>query len=68
MKNIIFIDKLDLDVRFFIEMLEDEYPIKVTKSGDIYNVYTLDDRLIFLSSSPHNVELGLKMLYGSKED
>ena len=64
----IFSDGLDLDVRLFIEMLEEEYPIKVTKSGAIYNVYTLDDRLIFLTSSPHNVVIGLKLLYGSKED
>lgn len=68
MKNIIFSDGLDLDVKLFIDFLEDEYPIKIVKTGDIYIVYTLDDRLIFLTSKVSNVVDGLKMLYGSKED
>lgn len=65
--NLIFSDSLDIDVRLFINLMEDEYPIKITKIGDIYNVYTLDDRFIFLTSNASNVVEGLKMLYGSKE-
>lgn len=65
--HLIFSDGIDLDVRLFINLMEEEYPIKITKTGDLYNVYTLDGRFIFLTSSACNVELGLKMLYGSKE-
>lgn len=64
---LIFSDGIDLDVRLFINLMEDEYPIKITKTGDIYNVYTLDGRFIFLTSRASNVVEGLEMLYGSKE-
>ncbi len=67
MKNIVFSDGLDLDVRLFIDFLECEYPIKIIKTGDIYNVYTLDDRLIFLTSKVSNVVDGLEILYSNKE-
>ena len=66
--NLIFSDSIDIDVRLFINLLEGDYPIKITKTGDIYNVYTLDGRFIFLTSNASNVVMGLKMLYGSKED
>lgn len=65
--NLIFSDSLDIDVRLFINLMEGDYPIKITKTGDIYNVYTLDGRFIFLTSNASNVVEGLKMLYGSKE-
>lgn len=65
MKNI-FTPSIDLDVRLFIQFLEEDYPIKITKSGDIYNVYTLDSKLIFLTSNAKNVVDGLKLLYGKE--
>ena len=66
--KLIFSDSIDIDVRLFINLLEGDYPIKITKTGDIYNVYTLDGRFIFLTSNASNVVMDLKMLYGSKED
>ena len=64
--NLIFSDDIDIVETLFINLMEGDYPIKITKTGDIYNVYTLDGRFIFLTSNASNVVEGLKMLYGKE--
>lgn len=44
-------------------VIEREYDVKLTNTGDLYNVYTLDGKLIFITSNIENVLSGLRLLY-----
>ena len=52
------------EYKYFKETLEKEFPILIERKSDIYSVYSLDGKLIFITRNPHNILKGLKSLYG----
>lgn len=47
-------------------VLDVEYDVVLKSKGNLFFVYTKDDRLIFLTSNPDNIITGLKVLYGKE--
>lgn len=47
-------------------VLDNEYGVVLKVKGNLFFVYTKDDRLIFLTSNPVNIITGLKVLYGKE--
>ena len=58
----------DTEFKFLKYTYEKEYNIILETKGNLYFIYTKDGRLIFLTGNPDNILLGLKVLYGGKDN
>ena len=54
------------EINYLKYFLDSEYDVVLKVKGNLYFVYTKDDRLIFLTSNPDNIITGLKLLYGKE--